>query len=89
LRTTATPIVCGPAGILERPLAARGVPSDQADTRTIECDLDRLVTPDRGETKPGAAARDPELVVGIERKHMLHEETASSPQRKLLAVPGL
>ena len=81
----ATPMVWGPAGILSRGLPRGASRPMQAHPLTVQRDLDLLVGADRlPARKPAAGAADSELVLGVERKDVLHHQAAARAERQSL-----
>ena len=87
LRITATPTLCGPAGILMR--TSRASRPSQPQPLAVQRDLHLLVAADRGQAEAGPGAADAKAVLGIEREHVLHHDAAARAERLALAVVGL
>ena len=62
---------------------------EQPQPLAIQRDLERLVAANRRQPESGASAPDSELVLGVERKHVLHDQAASRAERHALAMVGL
>ncbi len=73
--------MCGPAGIAS--VALRGPPRPSSAARSpFERDLDLLVAAERLEPEAAAAAADADLVLGVERKDVAHEQAAARAERQ-------
>ena len=89
-RTIATPIVCGPAGIVSAHRRRSASRPTSCDALAVQRDLDRLVGTHRRQPEDAAAgAADAELVLGVERKHVLDEQAAARAERQPFAVRRL
>ena len=77
-------------GHLESDAAARRCPAHHLDALAVERDLHLVVHAHRRQAENAdAAAPDAELVFGIEREHVLHQQAAARAERQPLAVHRL
>ena len=68
----------------------RRVPSEQLHPLPVQRDLELVVDADGWQSEqPHAGPADSELVFGVERKHVLHQQAAARAERQPLAMPGL
>ncbi len=61
------------------PLWTARIPVEDAEAFSVERDLDRVVSADwRQAEEPAAGTTDSELVFGVEREDVAHQQTAAS-----------